>query len=110
MKTKRQLFEQKVRKLVNEVLSENPDIDTYVYKIEQLVDANHHTEAVLQVAKLLNDTKYIKILKMLIHISKLEGHVPFEITRYRYEILKQLLDSVKQKLGQKEYKRIHGVF
>ena len=91
---------------VNEAL----DIKPIVAKIAKLTDRNDHTGSVLELATFLNDTKSVKLLQAIQTIHTIEGSMPSEISKYRENILKKLMDKVKSKYGQDGFKLIDSSF
>ena len=91
---------------VNEAL----DIKPIVVKIAKLTDRNDHTGSVLELATFLNDTKSVKLLQAIQTIHTIEGSMPSEISKYRENILKKLMDKVKSKYGQDGFKLIDSSF
>lgn len=91
---------------VNEAL----DIKPIVVKIAKLTDRNDHTGSVLELAKFLNDKKAIKVLQAVQQIHDAEGSMPSEISKYRSNILNDLMSKLKSKHGAEIAKQINGSF
>ena len=91
---------------VNEALDIQPIAD----KIAKLTDRNDHTGSVLELATFLHDTQAIKLLQAVQQIHQIEGSMPSEISKYRENILKKLMDKVKSKYGPEGFKTINASF
>lgn len=91
---------------VNETLDIQPIAD----KIAKLTDRNDHTGSVLELATFLHDTQAIKLLQAVQQIHQIEGSMPSEISKYRENILKKLMDKVKSKYGPEGFKTINASF
>lgn len=72
----------------------NPEVLAVSRKIAKLTSMNDHTNAVMKLAKFLNDIKAIKKLEAVETIHKVEGSIPAEISKYRDTILKALLKKI----------------
>jgi uncharacterized protein HemY len=84
--------------------------ETAARKIEKLTDDNNHSEAVLELAKLVNDKKYQKIAQSIIDIHEAEGSIPVEIVKYRTKVMETLLKQLKSKVSKEDYDRINSAF
>ncbi len=84
------------------------DVQTVVNKMEKLTDQNHHTEALLELAKLLNSKKHQNLLKAIQDITEEERSMPYMVGKYRDEIYRELSLLAKQKLNNKEYAAIYS--
>ena len=91
---------------VNEALDIQPIVD----KITKLTDRNDHTGSVLELATFLHDTKAVKLLQAVQQIHNVEGSIPSEISKYRENILKGLMDKVKSKYGPDAVKQVDSAF
>jgi flagellar biosynthesis component FlhA len=99
----------KLSKLLNEVQSEiGKDVQTAVGKIEKLTDQNHHTEALIELSKLLNSKKHEKVLKAIQDINNEEKSLPYMVEKYRQEVAKELTQMCRQKLNNKEFAAIYS--
>ena len=72
----------------------NPEVFAVSKKIAKLTDRNDHTTAVMELAKFLKDTKAIKKLEAIEVIHKVEGSIPYEISKYRDNILNSLFKKI----------------
>lgn len=91
-------------------VTESLDIKPIVVKIAKLTDRNDHTGSVLELATFLNDTKSVKLLQAIQTIHTIEGSMPSEISKYRDNILKDLMSKVKSKYGSDAAKEVNGAF
>jgi uncharacterized protein HemY len=111
------LTTEQLRQLIRKELNRNSineattiSTETAARKIEKLTDANNHSEAVLELAKLVNDKKYQKIAQSIIDIHEAEGSMPAEIGKYRTKVLESLMKQLKSKVSKEDYDRINSVF
>jgi len=91
-------------------VNESLDIQPIVDKIAKLTDRNDHTGSVLELATFLNDTKAVKLLQAVQQIHNIEGSIPSEISKYRDNILKDLMNKVKSKYGSDAAKKVNSAF
>ena len=91
-------------------VTESLDTKQIVAKIAKLTDRNDHTGSVLELATFLNDTKTVKLLQAIQTIHTIEGSMPSEISKYRDNILKDLMSKVKSKYGSDAAKELNGAF
>ena len=81
---------------------------TFLDEINNLTERNCHTEALLKVAEFFNEP-FAEIFKTILKIQMKEGHLPYEYVAIRYVTMNQLLSSIKEKYGEKTYKKICAV-
>ena len=91
-------------------VTESLDINPIVDKIAKLTDRNDHTGSVVELATFLNDTKAIKKLQAIQTIHTIEGSMPSEISKYRDNILKDLMNKFKSKYGQDSFNKLNAAF
>jgi hypothetical protein len=91
-------------------VNESLDIQPIVDKIAKLTDRNDHTGSVLELATFLNDTKSVKLLQAVQQIHNIEGSIPSEISKYRDNILKDLMNKIKSKYGSDAAKKVNSAF
>ena len=84
------------------------DVHTAVKKMEKLTDQNHHTESLIELAKLLKSKKHENILKAIQDITEEEKSLPYMIDKYRLEISRELSLLAKQKLNNKEFAAVYS--
>lgn len=81
----------------------------FLNEINNLTERNCHTEALLKVAKFFKEPLFAEIFKTILKIQMKEGHLPYEYVAIRYVTMKQLFSSIKEKYGEKTYKKICAV-
>ena len=91
-------------------VTESLDVTAIVDKIAKLTDKNDHTGSVIELATFLNDTKAVKKLQAIETIHTIEGSMPSEISKYRDNILKDLMNKFKSKYGQDAFNKLNGAF
>jgi hypothetical protein len=91
-------------------VNESLDIQPVIDKIAKLTDRNDHNGSVLELATFLNDTKTVKLLHAIQTIHTIEGSMPSEISKYRDNILKDLMSKVKSKYGADTAKKVNSAF
>jgi hypothetical protein len=91
-------------------VNESLDIQPVIDKIAKLTDRNDHNGSVLELATFLNDTKTVKLLQAIQTIHTIEGSMPSEISKYRDNILKDLMSKVKSKYGADTAKKVNSAF
>ena len=61
--------------------------------LKELENDNQHTEWMLEQAKFINNTKFIRIFKLIMELHAIEGYMPTTLSNYRYEVY-QLMKSI----------------
>ena len=97
-------------KIVSGVINAKPSVILLSKKIQKLTDINYHSEAVLQLAKFLNDKKNVILINNVIKMADSYGYMPSELISIRNQILNNLLSSLKNKYGEIDYKLIYHSF
>jgi hypothetical protein len=98
----------KLTKIINEETS--PAVKKSIQNIQKYTNANDHSYAVLELAKLIGNQKYIQIVKHIAEIHSLEGHLPQHLGKYRKEIKDELLDIATKKFDDETYEAIYTAF
>jgi len=78
--------------------------------IADFTDINYHTNSVIELATFLNDTEALDKLNRIKTEHKRIGHLPYELSIERSEILNDLLNKLKAKYGEEVYKTIYSAF
>lgn len=78
-----------------------------VKKMEGLTDKNHHNEALAELAKFFGNKKMEKVMKAIQDIHDELKTMPYGLTQFRNEVMKDLLTLAKQRLNGKEYEAIY---
>jgi len=81
-----------------------------IEKIAKLTDSNNHTEAALELAKLIGNKKWIKVLESIDDIQDAVGHLPSEIGQYRNSVLTQLFTEAEKKFDKITYNELRQAF
>ena len=89
-------------------------VNAVIKRIEKKTDNNDHTGALIELAKLLGNTRTVKILTAIETIHDTEQHLPTHVAQYRQEISDRLMDEVRN-LGSKRFgiitlKKIQAAF
>jgi hypothetical protein len=84
------------------------EIDIFVKKLEHLTDINAHTVAVIEIAKFLKNERNIKIAKSLLEIHTAIGFIPPDILKYRDDFLEDMLNDIREKMGEEVCEKIRG--
>lgn len=80
-----------------EIIEETDNIDNVVNSISKKTEQNDHTGAAMELAKYLKATRFIKILKAVSDIQDAEGSMPTSVSRYRDEVVHDMLMLVTDK-------------
>ena len=91
-------------------VTESLDTKQIVARVAKSTDKNDHTGAVMELSVFLNDTKSFKKLEAIETIHTIEGSMPSEISKYRDNILKDLMNKFKSKYGSDAAKELNGAF
>jgi hypothetical protein len=79
-------------------------VKTAVNKIEKAIEEKgDHTQALIELAKLVGEKKCVTKLEAIKEIEKAEDGTPYFIDQYKKEIQKSLMDMVQDKFKSKEY-------
>ena len=91
-------------------LTEAAAEDAVIKRIAKMTDNNDHTGALIELAKLLGNTRTVKILTAIETIHDTEQHLPSHIGEYRAEIRDRLMDDVRKRFGIITLKKIMDAF
>jgi hypothetical protein len=80
-----------------------------VKKMESLTDKNQHNEALAELAKFFGNKKMEKVMKAIGDIHDELKTMPYGLTQFRNEVMKDLLTLAKQRLNGKEYEAVYRV-
>lgn len=94
-------------KLKSLIEAKGPDVEPVVKKIAAHTDRNAHTEALIEIAKFINNKKLEKILNGILELHLEMGHMPPELQALRSNIGKELMQLVDRKYGKDVLKQIH---
>ena len=72
------------------------NIEDLIVEVEEATDWNNHTEARLLIAKAFKLKKYKDIFSGILQIQDAEGHLPFEIGRYRFSATNDILEHLER--------------
>jgi uncharacterized coiled-coil DUF342 family protein len=78
-----------------------------VKKMESLTDKNQHNEALAELAKFFGNKKMEKVMKAIGDIHDELKTMPYGLTQFRNEVMKDLLTLAKQRLNGKEYEAVY---
>jgi tRNA nucleotidyltransferase/poly(A) polymerase len=99
----------KLSKIIKEAQEEvGKDVETAVGKMQKLTDQNHHTESLIELAKLLKSKKHENVLKAIQDITAEEKSLPYMVEKYRQEVARELTQMCRQKLNNKEFAAIYS--
>jgi hypothetical protein len=88
---------EKMDTFLNEANTDN--VDKTIAKLKELVNDNHHTGAVLELAKFIGNVRYEKVLKHVDEINMLLQHSPITLINFRNEMRDELIKLIEQKYG-----------
>lgn len=80
------------------------------WEIAQMTDDNNHTGAYLEGAKLLGYKKLVKLFGLIRGIQDIEGHLPGDVDKYRYDLYKMMIKQAKKDLSKEDYEAFYGAF
>ena len=78
-----------------------------VKKIEGHMKKNDQNEALAELAKFFGDKKMEKVMKSIGDINSELKTMPYGLTQFRNEVMKDLLTLAKQRLNGKEYEAVY---
>ena len=84
--------------------------DRTIEIISDYTDRNHHDQAYLEGARYLGLRKLAQKFELIAELVEIEGHIPRDLSSYRYQLLQDLLDAAKKILPLPLYKRFHSSF
>ena len=97
--------------LVNfQPLTEAAAEDAAIKRIAKMTDNNNHTGALIELAKLLGNTRTVKILTAIETIQDVEQHLPTHVARYRQEISDRLMDDARKRFDKATFQKIQAAF
>lgn len=89
-------------------LTEADASDAVIKRIAKMTDNNDHTGALIELAKLLGNTRTVKILTAIETIHDTEQHLPSHVGEYRAEISDRLMDDVRKRFDAATYRKIQA--
>ena len=78
-------------------------------EIEVMTDRNDHTGAVCLLADFVGG-KYPKIAAAIRTIHDAEGHMPYEVGKYRFELKNEMMFHLSEKLPIEQYSKLKAAF
>lgn len=97
-------------KIGSVTIKPRPTILALSRKIAKLTNWNDHNKAVLVLAEFLKSKEYKAVMKSLIIAHKEHGSMPSHYISLRNEVLKRLLEILKNKHGQLDYETVKRSF
>lgn len=85
----------------------NPGI---ISKIKRMTDRNHHSEALIEGAKMLGYSHLAKKLELIGELHKLEGHLPRPLGDYQYSLYKDMMKAAERDLTPEEFTVFNGAY
>ena len=85
------------------------DLEDLIEIVGDLTHDNDHTNAYATIANFFGFKALTKLFELIMEIQEVEGSLPSEISKYRYELYQLLMTSVKREAGKDVYERIHNV-
>jgi|688.fasta_scaffold261688_3 hypothetical protein len=82
-------------------------VSDLVKKIEGHMKKNNQNEALAELAKYFGDKKMEKVMKSIGDINSELKTMPYGLTQFRNEVMKDLLTLAKQRLNGKEYEAVY---
>jgi hypothetical protein len=103
----------KLTSVRNQILAEaemeeiSKKVSDLVKKMEGHMKKNHQNEALAELAKFFGDKKMEKVMSSIGDIQKELKTMPYGLTQFRNEVMKDLLALTKQRLNGKEYEAVY---
>jgi len=108
----------------NTLIEKSAYFNKTVKEIAELTDINHHTEALIEGARLMRVTtqsgwidvsyrlytNYERIFKNIADIADIEGYMPPELSKYCAIVRETFFTKVKEDLDPVQYKKFHGAY
>ena len=82
---------------------------TFLDEINNLTQRNCHTEALMKVAEFFNEPLLAEIFRTILKTQMKANHLPYEYLAIRLVTTNQLFSSIKEKYGEKTFKKICDV-
>ena len=82
-------------------------VSDLVKKMEGHMKKNDQNEALAELAKFFGDKKMEKVMKSIGDIHSELKTMPYGLTQFRNEVMKDLLTLAKQRLNGKEYEAVY---
>jgi len=84
------------------------DFSQAIKRIAKLTDENSHTEALIELAQLMESKYYADILRHIKEIHALEGSLPSKLKEYRHEVYLSLLAYADGQTTDEQYQAIYN--
>jgi hypothetical protein len=86
------------------------DTEDLIEEISELTKWNAHTDAVVLLAEHYGDRSDQDDANYVKTVHKAQGHMPRDVSDFRYNLLKNLLSKAKRVLSMEQYKELHQAF
>ena len=97
------------KEIMPDDLEESVKIDDRVIEMcRKWQDKNEYSKVLVAMAGMLGFKKYSRILSLLGQIQDIEGHMPSELERYRFEITKSIRGYMKNHLSPSDQERVRN--
>lgn len=83
-------------------------VENAVKRMREATKKANRSDALYELAKLLGEQKYSKILDNTSEIRKIAGTMPYGIQQYENELMTEMLAKAKQRFNVKEYAAIYS--
>jgi len=83
-------------------------VENAVKRMREATKKANRSDALYELAKLLGEQKYSKILDNTSEIRKIAGTMPYGIQQYENELMTEMLGKAKQRFNAKEYAAIYS--
>jgi hypothetical protein len=77
-------------------------------KITEMTNNNYHCEALIEGAKQLNLPKLVKKFQLISELHKIDGHLHYDLSKYRNVAYKELLKIAEETLTAEEFSEFYS--
>jgi len=81
-----------------------------IKKLERMTDQNAHTEAVVLLAKVVGNRKYLGAAEGIMKIHESLGSMDYDVSKFRSNLLEWILEDAERKFGKEIALQLHGAF
>lgn len=79
-------------------------------KLERMTDQNAHTEAVVLLAKVVGNRKYLGAAEGIMKIHESLGSMDYDVSKFRSNLLEWILQDAERVFGKDVADKLHGAF
>jgi len=81
-----------------------------IEKIRKMTKRNDHNNAYIEGCKMIGARQLGKKFELVEGLNRLEGHLPHQLSEYRYSLYQDMMKAAERSLSPDEYKEFYRSF